>query len=71
MWRSTSFLILFVSLSAAAFDEKAALKESQAAIGREAGDYTLRDSEGRTVRLAELRGKPLVVHFVYTGCFQV
>jgi len=54
-----------------AFDEKAALKESQAAIGREIGGYTLRDGESRPVRLDELRGKPLVVHFVYTGCFQV
>lgn len=54
-----------------AFDEKAALKESQAAIGREIGGYTLRDASSRPVRLDELRGKPLVVHFVYTGCFQV
>jgi protein SCO1/2 len=53
------------------FDEKAALKESQAAIGREVPGYTLRDQNGRPVRLDELRGKPLVVHFVYTGCFQV
>lgn len=72
MWRCASLLLLFVSLgAAAAFDEKAALKASQAAIGREIGDYTLRDSEGRSVRLAELRGKPLVVHFIYTGCVQV
>jgi len=55
----------------AALDERAALRESQAAIGREIGDYRLRDSEGRTVRLAEFRGKPLVVSFIYTGCFQV
>ncbi|HEX6297841.1 MAG TPA: SCO family protein [Burkholderiales bacterium] len=63
--------MLFASLGANAFDEKAALKESQAAIGRELGDYRFRDSEGRAVRLSELRGKPLVVSFVYTGCFQV
>jgi protein SCO1 len=71
MSRFSSFLIFFVSLGAAAFDEKAALKESQAAIGREIGGYTLRDGESRPVRLDALRGKPLVVHFVYTGCFQV
>jgi protein SCO1/2 len=69
------FLSLFFCLlafsSAGAFDEKAALKESQAAIGRQVGDYEFIDSEGRAVRLAELRGKPLVVSFVYTGCFQV
>jgi protein SCO1 len=27
--------------------------------------------EGRPVRLASLRGKPLLVSFIYTGCFQV
>jgi protein SCO1/2 len=64
-------LLLFAAFAAQALDEKLALKESQAAIGRAVGDYALRDSEGRTVRLSELRGKPLVVHFVYTGCFQV
>jgi len=71
MSRFLSFLLLFVSLAAFALDEKAALKESQAAIGREVGDYRFRDSEGREVRLLQLRGKPLVVSFVYTGCFQV
>jgi protein SCO1/2 len=71
MPRFLSVLLLFAAFAAQAFDEKLALKESQAAIGRAVGDYALRDSEGRTVRLSELRGKPLVVNFVYTGCFQV
>jgi protein SCO1 len=71
MRRFLSVLLLFAAFAAQAFDEKLALKESQAAIGRAVGDYALRDSEGRTVQLAELRGRPLVVHFVYTGCFQV
>jgi protein SCO1/2 len=71
MWQSLSLFLLFLSSVASAFDEKAALQASQAAIGREIGDYTLRDTEGRALRLAELRGKPLVVSFVYTGCFQV
>jgi protein SCO1/2 len=71
MRRLLSALLLFAAFAAQAFDEKAALKESQAAIGRQVGDYQFRDSEGRSVRLSELRGKPLVVHFVYTGCFQV
>lgn len=71
MSRLLSLFLLLASLGANAFDEKAALKESQAALGRQVGDYRLRDSAGREVRLAELRGKPLVVSFVYTGCFQV
>lgn len=72
MWRCLlSLAALLAPLAAHAFDEKLALQESQAAIGRSVGDYALRDAEGRPVRLADLRGKPLVVHFVYTGCFQV
>ncbi|HEU4353678.1 MAG TPA: SCO family protein, partial [Burkholderiales bacterium] len=70
MWRFFSVLLLFVS-GAHAFDEKLALKESQAVIGRQIGSYKFQDSSGRTVNLAELRGKPLVVNFIYTGCFQV
>jgi protein SCO1/2 len=68
-----AFLGLFVALAstAHAFDEKLALKESQAAIGREVGNHAVVDAAGRPLHLADLRGKPLVVHFVYTGCFQV
>jgi protein SCO1/2 len=66
-----SFLLALASSSVSAFDEKAALRESQAAIGRQIGDYRFTDADGREVRLADLRGKPLVLHFVYTGCFQV
>jgi protein SCO1/2 len=55
----------------AALDPDRALKTSQAAIGNRVGDYAFRDREGRQVRLADYRGKPLVVSFVYTGCFSV
>ncbi|MBE0620789.1 MAG: SCO family protein [Burkholderiales bacterium] len=54
-----------------AMDQAAALRASQAAVGRTIGDYTLLDSEGRRVRLSSYRGKPLLVSFIYTGCFQV
>jgi protein SCO1/2 len=71
-WALVLGLLLPVcSFGAGAFDEKAALQESQAAIGRNVGDYRFVDSDGRTVRLSELRGRPLVVNFVYTGCIQV
>jgi protein SCO1/2 len=71
MLRFASALLLCFSVGAFAFDEKAALKESQAVIGTQVGDYRFTSSEGKDVSLRELRGKPLVVHFVYTGCFQV
>jgi protein SCO1/2 len=53
-----------------ALDAAAALRASQAAVGRTPGDYTLLDREGRPVRLAQFRGQPLLVSFIYTGCFQ-
>ncbi len=52
-------------------DQNAALRASQAVIGKEIGDFTLLDREGRPVRLSQYRGKPLLVSFIYTGCFQV
>jgi protein SCO1/2 len=70
MWRFLSLFFL-LPLPAGAFDEQLALKESQAVIGGQVGDYRFTDSNGTPVRFADLRGKPLVVHFVYTGCFQV
>ncbi len=54
-----------------ALDATAALRASQAAIGRQLADFTLLDREGRPVRLSDYRGKPLLVNFIYTGCFQV
>jgi len=54
-----------------AFDPDEALKFSQSVIGKPIGDYAFLDRKGKTVRLADYRGKPLVVSFVYTGCFQV
>ncbi|MCC7326491.1 MAG: SCO family protein [Burkholderiales bacterium] len=52
-------------------EPRAALATSQTAVGRAVGDYTLRDGDGVPFRLAALRGKPIVVSFIYTGCFQV
>ncbi|MCF8177293.1 MAG: SCO family protein [Sulfuritalea sp.] len=52
-------------------DERAALKISQAAIGKSVGDHVLLDREQRPTPLSNFRGKPLLVNFVYTACFQV
>jgi protein SCO1/2 len=54
-----------------ALDERVALAAGEAAIGRSVPDMTLLDRQRRPVRLADYRGKPLLVSFVYTGCFQV
>jgi protein SCO1/2 len=52
-------------------DREQALRTSQAAIGRQIGDHILLNREGRPVALSSFRGKPLLVSFIYTGCFQV
>ena len=54
-----------------ALDAKQALRDSQGAIGRQLADHVLLDRQGRPVRLSSYRGKPLLVSFIYTGCFQV
>ena len=56
---------------AVALDYDAAMKASQAALGRVVGDYPLTDTDGRRVRLTDFRGKPLLVSFIDTGCSQV
>lgn len=59
------------ALQGAKLDTEAALRISQAAIGTIPADYTLLDRQGKPVRLSSFRGKPLLVSFIYTGCFQV
>lgn len=50
------------------FDEKEALRISQAAVGKQIGDYTFLDRSGRKVRISDYRGKPLVISMIYTHC---
>lgn len=52
-------------------DFSKALAVSQAAIGTQPRSHVLRDAQRREVRFEQYRGKPLLVNFVYTGCFQV
>jgi len=70
-WLCALAPLLFAVPALAALDTQRALRESQSAIGRTPADYRFTDTEGRVVRLSEFRGKPLVVSFVYTGCFQI
>ncbi len=52
-------------------NQEAALRLSQSVVGRFPSDYTMSDRAGKPVRLAQYRGKPLLVNFVYSGCFKV
>jgi protein SCO1/2 len=59
-----------MSLTAGAdpIDPEQALRLSQAAIGRTIGDYHFTDQDNRPLDLARLRGRPLVISFIYTSC---
>ncbi len=52
-------------------DAMAAVRASQAVIGTTPGEHILLDRDSRPVKLSAYRGKPLLVNFIYTGCFQV
>jgi protein SCO1/2 len=54
-----------------AFDPKAALAISQAALGRVPGEAAFTASDGRVVRLSDYRGQPLVISLVYTSCHHI
>jgi len=64
--------IAFVAASAhATLDPDRAIAASRAAVGSTPAPAAFTDTQGRRVTLADFRGKPLVVSFVYTGCSQV
>jgi protein SCO1 len=52
-------------------DPTQAMRVSQAAIGRQIGDYRLTDQFGQPLQLARLRGRPLIISFIYTSCSYV
>lgn len=64
-------IVAAASASSARFDERAALRLSQSVVGKPVGEHVLIDRTGRRVSLADFRGKPLLVNFIYTGCGHV
>jgi len=53
------------------YDRAAALDISQGAIGRQIGEFTLRDTDGQPFPISKLRGKPLIVSMIYTSCHHI
>jgi protein SCO1 len=41
------------------------------AVDSQAPDFSLQDATGRAVRMTDLRGKVVVLHFIYTSCTDV
>jgi protein SCO1/2 len=56
---------------AARIDATEALQRSEAAIGGPTGNHRLLGSDGKPLRLSDLRGRPLVVSLIYTSCSTV
>jgi len=73
-WRKAVLLGLVacagMSLTAGAdpIDPEQALRLSQVAIGRTVGNYHFTDQDNRPLDLARLRGRPLIVSYIYTSC---
>jgi len=59
------------SEQAGQYDADSAIETSQAAIGRELGDFLLYDRQGRAVQLSSYRGRPLLVSMIFTSCHHV
>ena len=53
------------------FDDKTALRISQAAIGNTVGSYSFIKSDESRLALDSLRGKPLVISLIYTSCYHI
>lgn len=64
-------LLLQEPANATPYDAEAALRISQDAVGSEVRDHEFRDHLGRTVRLSDFSGKPLVISMIFTSCHHV
>jgi hypothetical protein len=58
-------------LTLTTLDNQSAYKLSQDAIGKPVGDLCCSTARAEPKRLADYKGKPLLVSFIYTACFQV
>ena len=65
--------ILLAAVAPASADDHAAtaLATSQAVIGSEIPDLSFRTADSRDISLAALRGKPVLLTLIYTGCADV
>ncbi|PJA42801.1 MAG: hypothetical protein CO182_01175, partial [Lysobacterales bacterium CG_4_9_14_3_um_filter_62_6] len=52
-------------------DQAAAVRASRAVIGQQPADYTLQDRANQPRAWSQFRGRPVLVNFIYTGCFHV
>jgi protein SCO1/2 len=65
---TVALALAFAAPAGAGFDQAAALRASQEAVGREVRDVSFIASTGERLRLTELRGEPVVISMIYTSC---
>lgn len=76
-WRAAAIALALVTAAGAwaqgvpKLDERQAINDSQAVVGTVPPDFRLLDGRERPINLEQYRGKPLLVSFIYTGCFTV
>ena len=70
-WLTACLVLVALPGAADEYDRDSALAISQGAIGTTIGEHRLRDIEGQTFDLSQLRGKPLVVSMIYSSCHHV
>lgn len=63
--------LIAASAPVAGDDADIALMKSEAAIGGTVADLSFKNVDGRDINLASLRGKPVLLTLVYTGCADV
>lgn len=59
------------AVAAGRVDDAEALRTSQAAIGRTLAGHVLTSADGTRFGFEQLRGRPVVLSFVYTSCYHV
>ncbi|MDX1506725.1 MAG: SCO family protein, partial [Woeseiaceae bacterium] len=64
-------LLMAATSEVAQYDPELALSASRAALGRSLQDLRLRDVDGQTFELGQLRGRPVVISMIYTSCHHV
>ena len=72
-WRPSVFALALCAAAPAhaAFDEGAALRTSQQALGRQVRDVTFVSARGERLHLTDLRGQPVVISMIYTSCSSI
>jgi protein SCO1 len=75
MWRLAIAAVCFIfgqsSLVMADMRTDVALEVSQGAVGSSVPDFKFQTADGSKIAMADLRGKPLLITLIYTGCADV